>query len=122
ATGTIRRHPDVPWIRTETDLPPLIDLQRALLANAASLVKPGGLLVYSTCSLEPEENEEMIVDFLSHHPDFHLRPIAADELAGCAELLNKDGNLRTLPSHFPDSDPRQAGIDGFFAARMQKKG
>jgi len=122
STGTIRRHPDIPWIKSESDFAALFKLQRALLEHAVSLVKPGGLLVYCTCSLEPEENEHAIAALLDRHPNLRRRPIAAGEIGGLAELLTPDGDLRTLPYHLADSDPRQSGLDGFYAARIEKKG
>jgi len=97
-------------------------LQRALLDNAVELLKVGGLLVYCTCSLEPEENEHVIADLLARNPNLRRRPIASSEIGGVAELLNADGDLRTLPCHLPDSEPRQSGLDGFYAARIEKKG
>jgi 16S rRNA (cytosine967-C5)-methyltransferase len=121
STGTIRRHPDILWLKSESDMAALLKLQRALLENAVSLVKPGGLLVYCTCSLEPEENEHAITAALDRHPNLWHRPIAASEIAGLAELLNASGDLRTLPCHLPDSDPRKSGLDGFYAARIEKK-
>jgi 16S rRNA (cytosine967-C5)-methyltransferase len=122
STGTIRRHPDIPWLKTEADLPAMLQLQRALLDHAVQLLKPGGLLVYCTCSLEPEENEHAIAALLHHNPQLHRRPVTAGEVGGLAELLTADGDLRTLPCHLADSDPRKSGLDGFFAARIEKKG
>lgn len=122
STGTIRRHPDVPWLKSESDFPALLKLQHALLEHAVSLVKPGGLLVYCTCSLEPEENEHAIAALLDRHPNLRRRPIAAGEIGGLAEALNPNGDLRTLPYHLADSDPRQSGLDGFYAARIEKNG
>jgi 16S rRNA (cytosine967-C5)-methyltransferase len=81
------------------------------------------LLVYSTCSLEPEEGEHIIAEQLRHNLDLRRRPIAPIEVGGLAELINCDGDLRTLPHHLSDSaDPRMRGLDGFFAARIEKKG
>jgi 16S rRNA (cytosine967-C5)-methyltransferase len=122
STGTIRRHPDVQWLKSESDFAALAKLQRALLDNAVELFKVGGLLVYCTCSLEPEENEHVIADLLARNPNLRRRPIASSEIGGLAELLNADGDLRTLPCHLPDSEPRQSGLDGFYAARIEKKG
>ncbi len=122
STGTIRRHPDVQWLKSESDFAALAKLQRALLDNAVELLKVGGLLVYCTCSLEPEENEHAIAALLARNPNLSRRPIAPGEIGGLAELLNADGDLRTLPCHLPDSEPRQSGLDGFYAARLEKKG
>jgi len=121
STGTIRRHPDVPWLKSAGDIIKLPALQRRLVDRAAALTKPGGTLVYCTCSLEPEENEQVIADVLARVPTLRRAPIAATEVFGCAEFINQDGDLRTLPCHFPDSDSRFAGIDGFYAARLLKE-
>ena len=118
STGTIRRHPDIPWLKSETDLIKLAALQARLLDQAATLVKPGGTLVYCTCSLEPEEGEEQVKALLGRNSQLRRHPIGADEVGGIAELLSPDGDLRTLPCHLPDPDPRMAGLDGFYAARL----
>jgi 16S rRNA (cytosine967-C5)-methyltransferase len=120
ATGTIRRHPDLPWIKTAADIDKLAALQRRLIDRALALTRPGGTLVYCTCSLEPDENEKIVADVLARAPNVRRAPVAAAEIWGCAEFISKDGDLRTLPCHFPDSDSRFAGIDGFFAARLIK--
>ena len=120
STGTIRRHPDVPWLKSASDIVKLSALQRRLLDRALALTKPGGTLVYCTCSLEPDENEAIIADLLAREANLRRAPIAAAEVFGCAELINKDGDLRTLPCHCPDADSRFAGIDGFYAARLLK--
>jgi 16S rRNA (cytosine967-C5)-methyltransferase len=118
STGTIRRHPDVAWSKSVEDVAALADLQRRLLARAARLVKPGGLLVYCTCSLEPEEGERRIEAFLEADRAFARRSVASDEIGGLAEALTEKGDLRTLPTMLPDPDPAQGGMDGFFAARL----
>lgn len=120
STGTIRRHPDVPWLKNENDLLKLTALQRRLLDHAVTLVKPGGTLVYCTCSLEPEEGEEMINAFLVRHPHIRRRPIEATDIFGLSECLTPEGDLRTLPCHFPDPEPRMSGMDGFYAARLER--
>jgi 16S rRNA (cytosine967-C5)-methyltransferase len=120
STGTIRRHPDVPWRKQPDDIATLAAMQRAMLARAAELLKPGGLLVYCTCSLEPEEGIEIVTDFLARDARFRRRPISAAEIDGIPELLTPAGDLRTLPCHFADPDPRMAGLDGFFAARLER--
>ena len=120
STGTIRRHPDVPWLKNAGDIVNLSALQRRLLDRALALTKPGGTLVYCTCSLEPDENEAIVADLLARAPNVRRTPIAAAEVFGCAEFISKAGDLRTLPCHFPDSDSRFAGIDGFYAARLLK--
>jgi 16S rRNA (cytosine967-C5)-methyltransferase len=120
STGTIRRHPDVPWLKGEMDLTVLTSLQQRLLDRAVHLLKPGGTLVYCVCSLEPEEGEQQIAGLLSRNSAVARRPIAADEVFGHAELLSPEGDLRTLPLHLPDADPRWGGLDGFFAARLTR--
>jgi 16S rRNA (cytosine967-C5)-methyltransferase len=120
STGTIRRHPDVAWLRQEADLAALTALQKRLLQKAASLLKPGGTLVYCTCSLEPEEGEAQIAALLAADAAFRRVPIAPGEVAGLSEIVSAEGDLRTLPCHLPHSEPRLAGLDGFYAARLVK--
>ncbi|HWZ09818.1 MAG TPA: RsmB/NOP family class I SAM-dependent RNA methyltransferase, partial [Xanthobacteraceae bacterium] len=120
STGTIRRHPDVPWRKQPDDIATLAAMQRAMLGRAAELLRPGGLLVYSTCSLEPEEGIEIVTDFLARDSRFRRRPIAADEINGIEAFLTPAGDLRTLPCGLADPDPRMAGLDGFFAARLER--
>jgi 16S rRNA (cytosine967-C5)-methyltransferase len=120
STGTIRRHPDIPWIKSESDIAVLASLQHRLLARAADLVKPGGLLIYSTCSLEPEEGPEIIRHFLSGTKSFVRRAIVPGEVQIAADWLTAEGDLRTLPCHLPDANPAMAGLDGFYAARLER--
>jgi 16S rRNA (cytosine967-C5)-methyltransferase len=120
STGTIRRHPDIPWLKSEMDIVALADLQRRLLDRAVALTKPGGFLVFCTCSLEPEEGERAVTALLDREPRVMRRPIGADEIIGLDRLLTSDGDLQTLPCHWPDPDPQMAGLDGFFAARLQR--
>ena len=120
STGTIRRHPDVAWLRQEADIAALGPLQKRLLQRAAGLLKPGGILVYCTCSLEPEEGEAAVTALLSAESGLKRAPIAPDEVAGLAEVINPQGDLRTLPSHLAHADPRLGGLDGFYAARLVK--
>jgi 16S rRNA (cytosine967-C5)-methyltransferase len=120
STGTIRRHPDIPWLKSELDLGKLAALQTRLLDNAVALLKPGGTLVYCTCSLEREEGEQQVASLLGRNPNLSRSAIRVDEVAGQAEFLTVDGELRTLPCHWPDSEPRMAGLDGFYAARITR--
>jgi len=108
-TGTFRRHPDARWRLKISDLAVTSTIQRAIFRGAAEVVKQGGLLVYSTCSLEPEENEEQVAAFLESHPEFVLEPppegaVPDDTLDG--------GMLRVLP--------QRHGTDGAFAARLRR--
>ncbi len=120
STGTIRRHPDVGWLRQESDIAPLAALQKRLLQKAAALLRPGGTLVYCTCSLEPEEGEQAVLALLASEPAMRRVPIEAGEVADLSELLTAEGDLRTLPCHLPHDDPRLGGLDGFYAARLVK--
>ncbi|MFQ3458449.1 RsmB/NOP family class I SAM-dependent RNA methyltransferase [Bradyrhizobium sp. UFLA01-814] len=120
STGTIRRHPDVAWLRQEGDIAALSALQKRLLQKAANLLKPGGTLVYCTCSLEPEEGEHAIAALLASESGLRRAPIETSEVAGLDDIITADGDLRTLPSHLPNADPRLGGLDGFYAARLVK--
>jgi 16S rRNA (cytosine967-C5)-methyltransferase len=120
ATGTIRRHPDIPWIKRESDILNLAALQRRLIGKAAELVKPGGMLIYCVCSLEPEEGIAVVREFLREQPSLRRRPIQPGEAYIPGEWLTPDGDLRTLPCHLPDPDPGMAGVDGFYAARLER--
>jgi 16S rRNA (cytosine967-C5)-methyltransferase len=120
ATGTIRRHPDIQWLKQPKDIVTLAGLQSRMLDCAAALVKPGGLLVYCTCSLEPEEGEAQVAPFLQHHSEFAFDPIAPAEIAGLGHLLTSSGALRTLPCHGFGEEPVYQGMDGFFAARFRR--
>jgi len=91
-----------------------------LLQKAVSLLKPGGTLVYCTCSLEVEEGEAAVSALLAGESGLHRAPIGADEVAGLSEVVTASGDLRTLPCHLPHSEPRLGGLDGFYAARLVK--
>ena len=121
ATGTIRRHPDILHLKRETDAAQLEPIQARLLANAARLVKPGGTLVYCTCSLDLAEGEWHIKDFLIDNPDFTRKPITAGEAGIESAWITPDGDLRTLPFHLTLEAPLTGGIDGFYAARLVRK-
>ncbi len=120
STGTIRRHPDIPWLKREADIAALASAQGRLLDRAADLTKPGGTLVYCTCSLEREEGEMAIAALLERNARLRRRPIVASEVFDLAEFITPMGDLRTLPCHLPDPDSRWGGIDGFFAARLER--
>jgi 16S rRNA (cytosine967-C5)-methyltransferase len=78
------------------------------------------MLVYCTCSLEPEEGEHAIAALLAAEPTMRRVPVEAGEVAGRQEILTADGDVRTLPCHLPHQDPRLSGLDGFYAARLVK--
>ena len=120
ATGTIRRHPDVPWLKSLADIAKLAAVQRRLLDHAVALLAPGGTLIYCTCSLEPEENENVVADLLARDERVRRAPIAAAEIFGRDEFISTDGDLRTLPCQLADADSQLSGLDGFYAARLVK--
>ena len=120
ATGTIRRHPDIPWLKRESDIATLAALQRRLLARAVELTRPGGLIVYCTCSLEPDEGADVVSDLLAGDSRVRRRPVVASEVHGRAEFLDGAGDLRTLPCQLPNSTPQMGGLDGFYACRMER--
>jgi 16S rRNA (cytosine967-C5)-methyltransferase len=120
ATGTIRRHPDILRLKEPNDIARMADLQRNMLAHAATLVAPGGTLVYSTCSLEPEEGAAQIEVFLAEHrQDFARVAITAQELGGETDWITPAGDLRTLPFHMALEPRELAGMDGFYVARLR---
>ena len=108
-TGTFRRHPDARWRMKVSDVAVMSALQKQIIRAAAAVVKPGGLLVYSTCSLEPEENDEQVDSFLAENLNFVLEPPPEGTLA--PELID-NGRLRVLP--------HRHGTDGAFAARLRR--
>lgn len=114
ATGIFRRHPDVLHRVRPRAVAELAERQQAMLTRAADWLKPGGSLVYSVCSLEPEEGEKVVAHFLAARPDYALDPIRLDELP--EGLRPNDGVLRILPGAFED----QGGADGFFVARFRR--
>jgi 16S rRNA (cytosine967-C5)-methyltransferase len=117
ATGTIRRHPELPWIKSASDVTLCAQLAGELLDAAADMVAPGGLLVFATCSLEREEGSEQVEGFLARHGDFARAPLTAAELFGQSTWIDAQGDLRTLPCYLPG----QGGLDGFYAARLRKR-
>jgi 16S rRNA (cytosine967-C5)-methyltransferase len=116
ATGTIRRHPDLPWIKGAADVTVSVAAAYEILESGAALVEPGGILVFAVCSLEREEGEEQIAAFLAVHPEFVRVPVIAEEVFGHSEWITPDGDLRTLPCHLSD----KGGMDGFYAARLKR--
>ena len=120
STGAIRRHPDVPWLKRESDIETLARVQARLLERALSLTRSGGTLIYCTCSLEPEENEHIVAALLAREPGVRRVPITAHEVFGQSAFISPEGDLRTLPCQLPDADTRLGGVDGFYAARLEK--
>jgi 16S rRNA (cytosine967-C5)-methyltransferase len=121
ATGTLRRHPDAAWTKREEDVAILADLQRRLIDKAATLVRPGGRLVYATCSLEPEEGEAGIEAFLARHADFERAPVEPAALGAPPDSGTPAGELRTMPYGLGGPEFGRGGMDGFFAAKFIRK-
>ena len=121
ATGTIRRHPDILRLKRPKDIARMAELQRAMLARAASLVRPHGLLLYSTCSLEPEEGVGQIAAFLEVRTDFERVPIPAAEIGAEPAWITADGELSTLPYYMEQETPELSGLDGFYVARLRRR-
>jgi 16S rRNA (cytosine967-C5)-methyltransferase len=113
-TGTLRRHPEIRWRLRPEDLAPLAARQRALLDRAAPLVRPGGRLVYSVCSIEPEEGESVIASFLAGHARFARSDPRAALPTPARRFVGDDLALRTSPV--------DSGLDGFYAAILTARG
>jgi 16S rRNA (cytosine967-C5)-methyltransferase len=118
STGTLRRHPDAAWLKSQEDVQRMVALQDRLLDAAFAMLAPGGTLVYCVCSLQREEGADRIAALLARNDRVERRPIAAGEVGGLADLLTREGDLRTLPCHLGD----QGGMDGFYAARLVRRG
>jgi len=114
ATGAIRRHPDVPHLKTTDDVARLAAVQERLLDAAVAMLTPGGTLVFCTCSLQPEEGPHQVERLLGRNACIERKPVAPAEIGGLAECLTPDGDLRTFPCHLAEID----GLDGFYAARL----
>lgn len=114
--GVIRRKPDLKWAKKPEDVTEIAGVQRTLLDSVSGLLKPGGLLVYSTCTIEPRENTEMVTSFLSRHPEFELadEPISWKERGALAAAAGRvEAGLQILP--------QDAHSDGFYIARLRRK-
>jgi 16S rRNA (cytosine967-C5)-methyltransferase len=120
STGTVRRHPDVPWTKSPEDIAKLAALQAQLLARAAELVKPGGIIVFSNCSLDPSEGEAVASEALDN-PLLEAYPVLEEEFAGLKGLVTPEGFVRSTPADYPHEEIRLSGMDGFFAARFRRK-
>ncbi len=118
ATGAIRRHPDVLHLKQPEDVSRLAAVQENLLRAAVEMLRPGGMLVYCTCSLERQEGPRRIATLLQGNPEVERKPLDPAEISVPAEWVSAEGDLRTLPCHFGEYD----GVDGFYAARLVKRG
>ena len=118
ATGTIRRHPDIAWHKTPADVTRMAELQARLLEAAVAMLEHGGVLVYASCSLQPEEGPDVIERALATGLPVARLPIQASELDGLPLDLTDAGDVRTLPCHLAG----RGGLDGFFIARLRRRG
>ncbi len=118
ATGTLRRHPDIAWLRRPSDIAKIVTLQQKLLVRAAKLLAPGGTLVYAVCSLQPEEGPQLVDSFLAERSDFARKSIQPEELPGLENLITAAGDLQSLPGHLQEL----GGVDGFYACRLVNRG
>ena len=119
STGTVRRHPDVMWTKSPEEITRLAGLQERLLRHALTLLRPGGLLVFSNCSLDPAEGEEVVAAVLADHPELFLEPVPPAALPGLEEAIRPDGSVRTTPAMLPMMPARNGGVDGFYAAVLR---
>lgn len=113
STGTLRKHPDVCWTKDEKDIAKLAGLQEQMLRHAITLVKPGGIVVFSNCSLDPSEGEEMVARVLASETSLERVPVTVDAFPGMEIAVNPDGDLRTTPDMF-------GGVDGFYATVLRR--
>ncbi len=113
STGTLRKHPDVCWTKDTQDIAKLAALQEQMLRHAITLVKPGGMVVFSNCSLDPSEGEDMVAKVLKSEPGLGRVPVSPEDFPGLEAAINADGDLRTTPDMF-------GGVDGFYAAVLRK--
>jgi 16S rRNA (cytosine967-C5)-methyltransferase len=118
ATGTIRRHPDLPHAKDGSEFGALIELQAQMLAHAWSLVKPGGRLMFCTCSLLPDEGECQVEDALEMFPDMTADRAALAVPGVEADWITEEGGLRLRPDYWSD----RGGMDGFYMALLRKSG
>ncbi|MCH7866044.1 MAG: MFS transporter [Proteobacteria bacterium] len=116
ATGTIRRHPDVARLKTPDDVSRLTAVQDRLLAAAVEMVRPGGVLVYCSCSLQPVEGVDRIESLIGTGAPVTRIPVTPDDVGGLADVVSADGDLRSLPCHMDG----ESGMDGFYAARLKR--
>lgn len=116
STGTVRRHPDVLWTKGPDDIERLALLQERMLRHALRLAKPGGLVVFSNCSLDPREGEEVVARVVGDTPGIAIRPVTPADLPGIEEAVDTAGCVRTTPEMLAMQPARRGGLDGFFAA------
>ncbi|QRM53621.1 RsmB/NOP family class I SAM-dependent RNA methyltransferase [Sinorhizobium sp. BG8] len=122
STGTIRRHPDVLWTKGPQDIAKLAEVQEKLLRHAMGMVKPGGKLVFSNCSLDPLEGEEVTKHVLASQPEWTIEPVDAKNWQGLEQAITALGEIRTTPAMFPAHDSAAGGMDGFYAVVLRRLG
>jgi 16S rRNA (cytosine967-C5)-methyltransferase len=110
-TGTLRRHPDIAWLKGEEDIDRLVLAQDRLLLRAIEVLKPGGVLVYAVCSLQEEEGPARVAALLAREPELQRVAIQLGDLPGLEGAITPAGDVRTLPS---------MGVDGFYIARLRR--
>jgi len=115
ATGTLRRHPDITILKKTDDIISLSKAQARLLSAAAKMTAPGGMLIYCTCSLQPEEGPDQVERFLGENNEWRRSPVTPSELGELSMAITEHGDVRTLPHYWAD----RGGMDGFFIARLQ---
>lgn len=121
STGTTRRHPDVLWTKGPADIAKLAALQAKMLRHAVSLVKPGGLIVFSNCSLDPLEGEQVVAELLAQDPGLERVPVSPSGWPGLEDAISPLGEFRTTPAMLPASDSMTGGLDGFFASVLRRR-
>lgn len=121
STGTTRRHPDVLWTKGPEDIAKLAALQAKMLRHAVTLVKPGGLIVFSNCSLDPLEGEQVVADLLAENPGLERVPVSPADWPGLEEAVSPIGEFRTTPAMLPSTDGFTGGLDGFFASVLRRR-
>ncbi|MBL8833956.1 MAG: MFS transporter [Rhodospirillales bacterium] len=117
ASGTLRRHPEIAYLKSPADADKLVGVQDRLLDAAAAMTAPGGTLVYAVCSLDPREGRSRVAAFLARDKAFARRKVDPAEIGGDAALVSGDGDLVTLPCHWAEA----GGMDGFYAARLVRR-
>lgn len=115
STGTVRRHPDIVWTKSRDDVMKLAAVQRQLLDAAAKLVRPGGSLVFSNCSADPEEGEDLVSAFLAANPAYRIAPVSPADWPGLEEAITERGEVRTDAAMLRQENPLLSGLDGFYA-------
>jgi 16S rRNA (cytosine967-C5)-methyltransferase len=116
ATGTLRRHPDIAWLKGPDDVARLTLTQDRLLRAASEMLEPGGMLIYAVCALQAEEGPQRIAAALASGVPLRREPVTAGELPGLTEAITSDGDVRTLPSMWAE----RGGMDGFYIARLRR--